>query len=127
MSGQDSVVWFDNGVAELGGGVNAELELGLLSVISRKTLKQESTETGTSSTTKRVEDEEALETRAVIGQTPDLVHNWVDLFFSYGIVTTSVCGYGFSKMRSKRCTNDVQLLAASSLPVTRVSGWKRLR
>jgi len=37
-----------------------------------------------------VEDKEALETRTVIGQTSDLVHNWVDLFFSYGIVTTSV-------------------------------------
>jgi len=90
VGGQDSVVRLDDGVAELGGGVNAELELGLLSVISRKTLKQESTETGTRSTTERVEDEEALETRAVISQTPDLVHNWVDLFFSYGIVATSV-------------------------------------
>jgi len=90
VGGQDSVVWFDDGVAELGGGVNAELELGLLSIISRKTFKQESTETGTGSTTERVEDEEALETRAVIGQTPDLVHNWVDLFFSYSIVATSV-------------------------------------
>ena len=39
MGGQNGVVWLDNGVAELGGGVNAELKLGLLSVISRKTLK----------------------------------------------------------------------------------------
>ena len=39
VSGQDGVVWLDNRIAELGGGVNAELELGLLSIISRKTLK----------------------------------------------------------------------------------------
>jgi len=127
VGGQDSVVWLDNGVAELGGGINAELKLGFLSVISRKTLKQESTETGTSSTTERVKDEEALETSAVIGQTPDLVHNLIDLFLSYSVVTTSVCRHGLSWMRSKRDTSNVQLLAASSLPVTRVSGWKRLR
>ena len=90
VGSQDSVVWFDDGVAELGGGVNAELELGLLSVIGRKTFKQESTEAGTGSTTERVEDEEALETSAVVGQAPDLVHNWVDLFFSNSIVATSV-------------------------------------
>jgi len=127
VGGQDSVVRLDNGVAELGGGINAELELGFLSVIGRKTLKQESTETGTSTTTERVEDEEALETGAVIGQTPDLVHNLIDLFFSYGVVTTSVYRHGLSEMRSRRGPSNIQLLAASSLPVTRVSGWKRLR
>ena len=100
MGGQDGVVWLDNGVAKLGGGINAELKLGFLSVISRKTLKQESTETGTSSTTERVEDEEALETRAVICQTPDLIHNLIDLFLSYSVVTTSVCRHGLSWMRS---------------------------
>jgi len=39
VGSQDSVVWLDDGVAELGGGVNAELELGFLSIISGKTLK----------------------------------------------------------------------------------------
>ena len=59
---QYSIIWLDDGVAEPRGGINAELELRLLSIISRKTLKQESTKAGTSSTTERVEDEEALET-----------------------------------------------------------------
>lgn len=96
MGRQDSVVWLDDGVSKPWGGINTELELGLLSVISGKALKQESTKTGTSSATERVEDKEALETRAVIGQTPDLVHNWVDLFFSYSIVATSVYQRGLS-------------------------------
>jgi len=74
-----------------------------------------------------VEDEETLEASAVIGQAPDLIHNWVDLFFSYGIVTTSVYGRGLSQVTLKRGWSNIQLLAASSLPVTRVSGWKRLR
>ena len=90
VSRQYSVVWLNDGVSEPGGRIDAELKLGLLSIISGKTLKQESTEAGTGSATERVEDEKALETRAVIGQTPDLIHNRVDLFFSYGIVTTSV-------------------------------------
>jgi hypothetical protein len=94
VGGQDSVVRFDYRVTEPGGGINAELEFRLLPVISGKALEQESTETGTSSTTERVEDEETLETSAVIGQTPDLVHNWVDLFFADGIMATSVVAGG---------------------------------
>ena len=127
VGGQDSVVRLDDRVAEPGGGINAELEFRLLSVISGKALEQESTETGTGSTTERVENEETLETGAVIGQTPDLVHNWVDLFFADGIVATSVYGHEIRVMISERDTDNAQLLAASSLPVIMVSGWKRLR
>jgi hypothetical protein len=39
VGGQDSVVRLDDGVAEPGGGINAELELGLLSVIGGETLE----------------------------------------------------------------------------------------
>ena len=104
MGRQYGIVWLDDGVSEPGGGINAELELGLLSIIGRKTLEQESTEAGTGSTTERVEDEEALETRTVIGQAPDLVHNWVDLFFSYGVVTTGVYGSGIWVKRHQNAT-----------------------
>jgi hypothetical protein len=101
--------------------VNAELGLGPPFVIGRKMLRQESTETGTNSTTERAEDEEALETGEVVGQTPDLVHDWINPFFSYGVVITSACGHGLNEARSKRSGDNTQLLAASSLPVTRVS------
>ena len=127
VGGQYSVVWLDDGIAEPRGGVNAEFELGLLAVIGGKTLEQESTKTGASSTTKRVEDEEALETSAVVGQTPDLIHNWVDLFFSYGVVATSVYDHDILVNDIGRDATNLQLLAASSFPVMRVSGWKRLR
>lgn len=39
MGGQYGVIWLDDGVGEPGGRVNAELELGLLAIISRKTLE----------------------------------------------------------------------------------------
>ena len=51
MGRQHGVIGLDDGVSKPGCGINAELELGLLSVISGKTLKQESTEAGSSSTT----------------------------------------------------------------------------
>ena len=39
MGGQHSIVWLDDRVSEPGGGINAELQLGLLSVVRRETLK----------------------------------------------------------------------------------------
>jgi hypothetical protein len=38
-----------------------------------------------------VEDEEALQTRAVISQATELVHHRIDEFLADGVVTTSVC------------------------------------
>lgn len=73
-----TVVGFNDRVAELWCRVHTELELGLLAVVGRQTLKEESSETGTGSTTKGVEDEESLQTRAVVSKTADLVHDGVD-------------------------------------------------
>ena len=67
MSGEDRVVGLDDGAGELRGRVHAELKLGLLAIVSRQLLHQQSTETRASSTTKRVEHEEALETTALVG------------------------------------------------------------
>ena len=53
----------------MGRGVDGEFELGLLAIINREALKEERSESRTGSTTEGVEDEEALETRAVIGNT----------------------------------------------------------
>jgi hypothetical protein len=66
VSRQDSVVRLNDGSRGSGSRVDSELELGLLAVLSRETLKEESTETGTSTTTEGVEDQEALERLAVV-------------------------------------------------------------
>jgi hypothetical protein len=65
---KDGIVRFDNGTRQLRGRVHAELELGFLAIIGRKTFKQECTETGTSSSTEGVENEEPLETRAIVSE-----------------------------------------------------------
>ena len=107
--------------------VHAELELRLLAIVGRQTLKNESTETGTSSATKRVEDKEALKAIAVVCKATDLIHDGVNHFLSDGVVATSICKAPHVSNETRRDGYYAQLLAASSLPVTRVSGWNRLR
>ena len=66
VRGEDGIVRLDNGRGDARRWVYGKLELTLLAVIGREALKKKGTETGTSSTTERVENEETLEGRAVI-------------------------------------------------------------
>ena len=90
VGGEDGVVGLDNGGGDLRGGVDAELELALLAVVDRKTLHKEGTETGTGTTTEGVEDQEALETRAVVGDVANLVEDLVNELLADGVVATGV-------------------------------------
>jgi len=90
VSGEDGVVGLDDRGGDLRSRVDTELELALLAVVDGQALHEESTETGTSTTTERVENEEALETRAVVCDSADLVKNLVNQFLADGVVTTGV-------------------------------------
>ena len=90
VGGQDGVVRLHDGGSVLGGGVDAELQLGLLAVVNGETLHQESTAPGTGTTTEGVENQETLETSTVVGNTADLVEDLVDHLLSDGVVTTGV-------------------------------------
>lgn len=90
VGGQDGVVRLDDGGGVLGGRVDAELQLGLLAVVDRQTLHEQSTETGAGTTTEGVEDEETLETSAVVGDTADLVEDLVNHLLADGVVATGV-------------------------------------
>jgi len=90
VGGQDGVVGLDNGSGDLRGGVDGEFQFGLLAIVDRETFQRESTETGTSTTTEGVEDQETLETGTVVGQFSDTVQNQVDDFFTNGVVTTGI-------------------------------------
>lgn len=73
-----------------------------------------------------MEHEEALQTITVVGEPTNFVHDVVDLLLANRVVTTCVWnGWDEIRQHTKKL-DDIQLLAASSLPVTRVSGWKRL-
>jgi hypothetical protein len=89
VGGQDGVVWLNDSGGDLRRWVDGETELGLFTVIDGKTLEEERTETRSSTSTNRVEDEEALETGAVVSQLANSVEAEIDDFFTDGVVTAS--------------------------------------
>jgi hypothetical protein len=90
VGGKDRVVRLNDRSCGLRGRVDAELELALLAVVHRETLHQQSTETRTGTATERVEDQESLETTAVVGDTTDLVKHLINQLLADGVMTTSV-------------------------------------
>jgi hypothetical protein len=90
VGGEDGVVWLNNSGGDLRSGVDGELELGLLAVVDGKSLHEEGGESGSGTTTEGVEDQETLETSALIGELSDSVEDEVDDFFTDGVVTSGV-------------------------------------
>jgi len=90
VGSQDGVVGLNDRCGILGSWIDTELQLGLLAIVDRQTLHQEGTKTRAGTTTERVEDQETLETRAVVGNATDLVENLVDHLLANGVVATSV-------------------------------------
>jgi len=88
VSGEDGVVWLNDGGGDLRGWVDGESELGLLTVIDGESLEEEGSETGTGTTTDGVEDKESLETSALIGELSDSVEAEVNNLLTDGVVTT---------------------------------------
>jgi hypothetical protein len=88
VGGEHGVVGLNDGGGDLGGGVDGESELGLLTVINGKTFEEEGSETGAGTATNSVEDEETLETSALIGELSDSVEAEVNNFLTDGVVTT---------------------------------------
>lgn len=123
---ENRVVRLNHRSRHLGSGIDGELELGLLAVVDRQPLHQKSTKTGTGTTTKGVEDKETLKTGTVVGKTTNLLKDTVDKVLANGVVTTGVYKQLVLCLVLTKSIH-AQLLAASSLPVIIVSGWKRLR
>merc|ERR1719438_171539 len=90
VGSQDSIVGFNHSSSNLGSRVNREFKLGLLAIINRETFHQERGESRSSATTKGVEEEESLESRALISQLTDTVQDQVNNFLSNSVVSTSV-------------------------------------
>ena len=88
VSGEDGVVWLDNGGGDLWGWVDGETELGLLSVIDGKSLEKERSETGSGTSTDGVEDEETLESCALIGELSDSIEAEINDFLTNGVMSS---------------------------------------
>lgn len=110
---QNGVVGLNNGGRDTRGRVDGELQFALLAVVGGQALQQEGTETRAGTTTKGVEDQEALQTAAVVclpgqfslphpvpsfvgprgsltGNASNAVNDIVNHLLADGVVTTSV-------------------------------------
>jgi len=90
VGGQHGVVGLNNGGGDLGGRVDGETQLGLLSVVDGKTLQKKGSQTGTGTSSDGVEAEESLESGTVVSQLTDTVQAQVNNLLSDGVVTTGV-------------------------------------
>ena len=90
MSGQDGIVGFNHSSGNLGSRVDRELQLGLLAIINRETFHEERGESRSGATTEGVEQEETLESRALISQLTNTVQNQIDNLFANGVVSSSI-------------------------------------
>ena len=77
-------------IAYLRRWVDGELQLGLLAVVHRQTLHQQGGEARPRSSTEGMEDEEALQTGALVSQLADLVENHVDDLLADGVVASGI-------------------------------------
>lgn len=90
VGSKDGVVRLNDGAGVLRSRVDAEFQLALLAVVEREALHKESTETRAGTTTEGVENKEALETRAAVGNAADLVKDGLDELLANSVVTTGV-------------------------------------
>jgi hypothetical protein len=90
VSGQDGVIGLHDGSGYLGSWVHSKLQLGLLAVVDTEPLHEQGGESGASTATKAVEDEEALESSTLVSQLTDTIQNQVDDLLTNGVVTTGV-------------------------------------
>ena len=88
VSGEDGVVWLNNGGGNLWGWVDGESELGFFTVIDGKSLEEKGSESGTGSSSNSVEDKETLESCALIGKLSDSVEAEINDFFTDGVMSS---------------------------------------
>jgi len=123
VGGQDGVVRFDNSGGHLRGRVDGESELGLAAVVDGQTFQDEGSETGTGTSTDGVEDEESLQTGAVVGELADAVEDEVNNFLSDGVVTTGVV-VGSIFLAGDQLFGVVQLTVGSGADFVDDSGFQ---
>merc|ERR1719453_1095827 len=85
---QHRVVRLDDSGSDLWAGPDGETELGFLTVVDGQTLKHQAAETRSSATTDSVEDHEALQASAVVGEFSDAIKDKVHDLFANGVMTT---------------------------------------
>ena len=75
-------------VETCGDGYTVKPELGFLTVVDGKSLEEERSESGSGTSTDGVEDEESLETSALIGELSDSVKAEIDDLLTNGVMSS---------------------------------------
>jgi hypothetical protein len=88
VSWKDRVVWLNDGSWDLWGWINSESEFGFLTVIDWKSFEKKRSKSWSSSSSDGVEDEETLETCALISKLSDSVEAEINDFLTNGVVTS---------------------------------------
>jgi hypothetical protein len=123
MGGQDRVVGFNHGSGNLRSRVDGEFQLGLLSIVDRETFHQERGESRSGATTEGVEDQESLESSALISQLPDPVQDEVDNLLSNGVMSTGIVVGGIL-LASHQLLRVEQLTVGASTDFINDRGFK---
>ena len=87
MDWECSVVWFDNGIRDLGGWENGESFHNSIGVFFSDLGDKESSHTRTSTTTERVGDLETLEAIATFSFFSNNIEYWVNKFSTFSVMT----------------------------------------
>jgi hypothetical protein len=87
MDGEGSIVWFNDGIRDLGGGEDRESFHDSVGVFFSDLGDQEGTHTRTSTTTERVCDLESLEAIATFSLLSDDIEDGVNEFSTFSVVT----------------------------------------
>jgi hypothetical protein len=90
MSRQNRVVWLNNGSRDLRGRIDAKIELGLLSVVSRETLKEKRSEARACTTTNSVENKEALKAITLVSNLANAIQSAVEEILANSIMAASI-------------------------------------
>jgi len=87
---EDAIVRLDDRGRDLGRRVEGERQLRLAAVVDREALEEERAEAGAGTATDGVEEQEALEAGAVVGELADAVEHEVDNLLADRVVATGV-------------------------------------
>jgi hypothetical protein len=88
VSGQHGVIWLNNGGGDLWGWIDGETKLGFLTIIDGESLEEERSKSRSGTSSNGVEDEETLETSALIGELSDSIEAEIDDFFTNGVMSS---------------------------------------
>ena len=90
VGGKDGVVGLHDRGGNLWGGIDAELEFALLAIVDGQAFHDQGAEARAGSAAEGVEDEEALQTGAVVGDAANLVQDLVNELLADRVVAAGI-------------------------------------